>query len=64
MTGEYRIPLGAGCDLDSGRRERFGQRTSARNYSDWRKMLDKERLDIVSIATPATTHAELTIACA
>ncbi|MBT6154531.1 MAG: Gfo/Idh/MocA family oxidoreductase [Planctomycetaceae bacterium] len=64
LTKSPRIRLVAGCDLDPGCRERFGQRTSARNYSDWEKMLDKEQLDIVSIATPATTHAELTIACA
>lgn len=64
LSKHPRIRLVAGCDLDMGRRERFGQRASARNYADWQKMLDKERLDIVSIATPATMHAELTVACA
>jgi UDP-N-acetylglucosamine 3-dehydrogenase len=33
-------------------------------YTDYRKMLQKERLDIVSIATWPHLHAEMTIACA
>ena len=64
LSRNPQITLVAGCDLDPGRRERFGKRTSARNYSDWRKMLDKEQLDVVSIATTAQSHADLTVACA
>ena len=30
-------------------------------YSDYREMLEEEKPDIVSIATPATSHAEITI---
>ena len=33
-------------------------------YSDYREMLEKEKPDIVSIATPATSHAEITIEAA
>lgn len=33
-------------------------------YSDYHEMLAKEKIDIVSIATPATCHAEMTIAAA
>ena len=59
-----RVQLVAGSSRDGGRRERFACRTGARAYSDWKKMLAHERLDIVSIATYAPVHAEMTVACA
>ncbi len=40
---------------------RFGHDASA--YTDWREMLDKEKLDAVLIATPDFCHATQTIAC-
>lgn len=58
------IELVAGSSRDAGRRERFAARTGCRTYADWQEMLDQEQLDIVSIATYAPTHAEMTIACA
>ena len=39
------------------REKRFGKPV----YSDYREMLEEEKPDIVSIATPATSHAEITI---
>jgi len=36
----------------------------ARTYADWREMLDKEALDIVSVATYSPVHAEITVECA
>lgn len=62
LSKHPRIDLVAGCDLDEGRRTRFAERTEARPYSDYREMLDAERLDLVSIATSPATHAELTLA--
>jgi len=59
-----RIALVAGSSRDDGRRTRFEQRTGVRTYADWRAMLSRERLDIVSVATYSPTHAEITEACA
>lgn len=59
-----RVQLVAGATRDAGRRERFAARTGARTYADWRAMLEREALDIVSVATYAPAHAEITIACA
>lgn len=64
LTGHPRISLVAGSSRDDGRRERFAARTGCRTYADWREMLEREELDIVSVATYAPTHAEMTIACA
>ena len=59
-----RVELVAGSSRDSGRRERFEARAGVRTYSDWRVMLEEEQLDIVSVATYAPQHAEITVACA
>jgi predicted dehydrogenase len=59
-----RVEVVAGSTRDAGRRERFAERSGARTYSDWQEMLDKEDLDIVSVATYSPVHAEMTVACA
>ena len=59
-----RIQLVAGSSRDAGRLDRFAQRTGARTHADWREMLDKENTYIVSVATYAPFHADITIACA
>ena len=59
-----RVTLVAGSSRDAGRRERFTQRTGVTAYPDWRDMLDREQPEIVSIATYAPSHAEITLACA
>lgn len=64
MLNHPQVELVAGSSRDSGRRERFTERTPARTYADWREMLASEQLDIVSVATYAPQHAEMTIACA
>ncbi len=46
----------------SGRRKSPRIPVDVAYYSDWRKLLETERLDIVAIATPPATHVE--IACA
>ena len=63
-TKEPRIDLVAGSSRDLSRRERFAARTGARTYADWRTLLATEKPDIVSIATYAPQHAEITVACA
>lgn len=59
-----RVNLAAGSSRDAGRRERFAAATSAVTYADWREMLARERLDIVSVATYAPQHAEQVVTCA
>jgi predicted dehydrogenase len=57
------VQLVAGSSRDAGRRERFAARTGARTYTDWQEMLEQESLDIVSIATYAPSHADITVGC-
>jgi predicted dehydrogenase len=57
------VELVAGSSRDEGRRERFAKRTNARTYDNWQTMLATEDLDIVSIATYAPQHAEMTLSC-
>ena len=64
MQNHPRVNLVAGSSRDAGRRERFAGRTAAKTYADWREMLAAEQLDIVSVATYAPQHAEMTVACA
>lgn len=64
LAGNPRVELVAGSSRDEGRRQRFQQRTGCRTFADWRELLDHERLDMVSIATYAPTHAEIAAACA
>ena len=64
LDGHPQVDLIAGSSRDQGRRDRFEARTSANVYSDWREMLEKENLDIVSVATYAPVHAEMSIAAA
>jgi predicted dehydrogenase len=64
LSGHARVELVAGSSRDAGRRQRFEQRTGCRTYADWREMIARERLDVVSVATYAPQHAEMTVACA
>lgn len=64
MQNHPRVELVAGSSRDAGRRERFAKRTSARTYADWRELLEREQPDIVSVATYAPQHAEMTVGCA
>lgn len=64
MLGHPQVELVAGSSRDAGRRERFAARTQARVYADWRELLERETPDIVSVATYAPQHAEITVECA
>ncbi len=57
-----RTELVCGSSRDAGRRERFEQRTGVKTYADWREMIGKEALDIVSVATYTPCHAKISIA--
>ena len=61
------IKLIAGADPHQEQREIFGQRwglASDHLYEDYRDLLDREKPDLVSIATTARVRAEITIATA
>lgn len=59
-----RTKIVAGCDTNEDRLKLFGREWGARLYLDYRQMLDKEDLDIVSICSWTDTHKEMTIAAA
>ena len=55
--------LAAGCDIDAERRDQFSRvRNITSVYETSSDLLSKEKIDIVSIATPAESHAELCLA--
>lgn len=61
LAGNARVHLVAGSSRDTGRRERFTQRTGLRAYADWRELLEREKPEIVSVATYSPQHAEVTV---
>ena len=64
LSNHARVELVAGSSRDQGRRERFEERASVPTYASWQDMLEREKLDIVGVATYTPQHAEITIACA
>ncbi len=55
----------AAADISEDARKAFAKERGLKNvYADYREMLDKENLDIVSVCTWAQTHAEVTIEAA
>jgi predicted dehydrogenase len=64
LSGHPRVRLVAGSSRDPGRRARFAQRSRARVYADWQELLDRERPDLVSVATNPEAHADIVAECA
>src|SRR4051794_24038120 len=60
LEKEGRIEFTGACDVDAETAERVATDNSCGIFNDWSDLLDKT--DLVSIATPTETHAE--IACA
>src|SRR5262245_14008315 len=56
---EGRVNFAGICDIDPETAARVSFDNECASFSDWRELLDK--VDVVSIATPTETHAE--IAC-
>lgn len=57
-----RVRLVAVSDVDANKAETIRKRYSAeRAYADWRDLVRREKLDILSIATRPRTHAEMTV---
>ena len=60
-----RTRIVAGADASDERRVAFGQRWDVSSmYSEWREMLEKEQLDIVSICTYPVPHRDMVVAAA
>ena len=53
----------AACDTDAERRKLAAERFGCAVYDDYREMLDKEQLDLVSIVTRSDQHCEMTCDC-
>ena len=64
LSDHDQIEVAAGSSRDAGRRERFAERSGATVHADWREMLARQQLDIVSVATYAPVHAEIAVAAA
>lgn len=59
------VRLVSGCDINASRLKHFGERWGAeRLYTDYRKMLREENLDIVCIAAWTHLHAPMVTAAA
>jgi predicted dehydrogenase len=59
-----RTELVAGATRSSEKASAFKAKFERPVYADYQEMLASEALDVVSVATPATLHAEMTIAAA
>src|SRR5689334_18324623 len=59
LARDGRIEFIGACDIDKETIERVSSENGCEGFSDWHDLLDKT--DVVSIATPTETHAE--IAC-
>lgn len=58
-----KIELVAGSDVSEDQRNKAQERFKfTKTYSDYKEMLDKEKLDAVSVCTPPSVHAESSIA--
>jgi UDP-N-acetyl-2-amino-2-deoxyglucuronate dehydrogenase len=56
--------LVAVCDVDESKTAKFAEEYGGQAFTDYRKMLDEAKLDIVSICTPSGMHAEMAIEAA
>lgn len=55
------VEVTAVCDVYDKRTEAFAARTGARQYKDYRRLLDADDVDYVLIATPEHWHAQMTL---
>jgi len=62
--GDYKLV--AACDVDKNRlaaaKQRFGEHVQL--YTDWRRLIERKDIDVVSIVTPPHWHALMAIAAA
>src|SRR5277367_2581712 len=62
---EYRPVLKAVCARSADKAKAFADQWGYESVeTDWRRLLDRKDIDVVDIATPNNTHAEIAIAAA
>jgi len=57
------VKIKAICDVIKEKAMEKGEKTGAAIYTDYKEMLDKEKLDAVWICTPADVHSENVLYC-
>jgi len=57
------VRLVAVCDPSEEAARSVAKERNCKSYSDYRKMLSEEKPDLVIIATPTSSHAEIALAC-
>ena len=62
LSSHPRVEVVAGSSRDTGRRDRFAERTGLPTFADWQELIRQPDLDIVSVATYTPAHHEITIA--
>jgi len=61
-TSKDKARVVALCDIDKGRLKKAARRfPEAKKFTDWRKLLQMEGLDAVTVSTPDHTHAPATM---
>jgi predicted dehydrogenase len=62
---QHQIVLKAACARDGGKVKAFASRWGYESVeTDWRKLIQRDDIDLIDIATPNNTHAEIAIAAA
>jgi predicted dehydrogenase len=62
---EHQVVLKAVCGRDGGKVKAFAARWGYESVeTDWRKLIQRDDIDLIDIATPNNTHAEIAIAAA
>jgi predicted dehydrogenase len=62
---EYEPVLKAVCARDAGKVKPFADQWGYQSVeTDWRKLVDRKDIDLIDIASPNNTHAEIAMAAA
>src|SRR3989454_11249198 len=62
---EHQVVLKAACARDGGKVKAFASRWGYESVeTDWRKLIERDDIDLIDICTPNNTHAEIAIAAA
>ncbi|MBM2820855.1 MAG: Oxidoreductase domain protein [Candidatus Berkelbacteria bacterium] len=57
------VDLVAVADSDQKQAKEVAERFKCKYYTDYREMLAKEKIDVISIATPTKTHKKIALDC-
>jgi predicted dehydrogenase len=62
LQNEGKVELVALADLKEDARSRVAREYGIKTYADYREMIEKEKLDAISVVTPDVMHAEIALA--